>query len=164
MIISQIVAVSKNFVIGNQGKIPWHSSADFKFFKSTTMGKPIIMGRKTFDSIGRPLPGRLNIVISRSPETFKGPESVKIVSSISQAIDEAKKELPNEIFIIGGATIYKQTQEITNKLYLTVVDIEAKGDAYFDKSFLGQFEIIDSTLHTETTPHLTWHTYSKLSS
>ena len=162
MIISQIVAVSKNFVIGDQGKIPWHSSADFKFFKKTTMGKPIIMGRKTYVSIGKPLPGRLNIVITRSPENFEGHDSVVVVSSISEAVDRAKKEDVTEIFIIGGATIYEQTKNITQRLYLTVVDIEANGDAHFDEAFLNDFKLTHTEHHNDTTPNLTWHTYSKL--
>ena len=165
MMISQIVAVSKNFVIGNQGKIPWHSSADFQFFKKTTMGKPIIMGRKTYTSIGKPLPGRLNIVITRSPDTFstsKPPKSLVMVSSIEDAIQRAKQEDVEEIFIIGGATIYEQTKDITQKLYLTVVDVEAQGDAHFDKSYLDRFELTKTIEHTDTTPHLSWRTYSKL--
>ena len=162
MMISQIVAVSKNFVIGNQGKIPWHSSADFQFFKKTTMGKPIIMGRKTYASIGKPLPGRLNIVITRSPDTLNVPNSVVMVSNIEDAIQRAKQEDVEEIFIIGGATIYEQTKDITQKLYLTVVDVEAQGDAHFDKSYLDRFELTKTLEYTDTTPHLSWRTYSKL--
>lgn len=130
MKISLIAAISTNKVIGRDNKIPWHISEDFKRFKALTMGHPIIMGRKTFESIGKPLPGRTSIVITRD-ESFS-PEGVEVVYSIGEALKIAKKkEGSEEIFIIGGGQIYSQSMNLADKLYLTVVEQEIEGDTYF---------------------------------
>ncbi len=127
MIVSIIVAVAKNGVIGVGGDLPWHLSEDLKYFKAVTMGKPIVMGRKTFDSIGRPLPGRRNIVISRNEKLHL--EGAEVVSSLSDAI--ALVGGVEEVMIIGGAQIYAHALLQADRVYLTEVDMKPKGDAYF---------------------------------
>jgi dihydrofolate reductase len=130
MNMSLLVAVAENGVIGKQGELlPWKLSSDLKRFKTLTVGHPIIMGRKTYETIGRPLPGRLNIVVSRSPDF--APEGCTVAHSIVEAIEIAKKADPEEIFIIGGGVIFEETLPLANKLYLTEVHAEPDGDTYF---------------------------------
>lgn len=119
--------MDRNHLIGNNNQLPWHLPADFAHFKSVTMGKPIVMGRKTFESIGKPLPGRTNIVLSRNPETrFEG---VVCVSSFEEAI--AVVPDAQEIMIIGGSTIYEMLLPKIDRMYITYVDGEFEGDAWF---------------------------------
>ncbi|MCR5003026.1 MAG: dihydrofolate reductase [Bacteroidales bacterium] len=119
-----IVAVSENLAIGRGGTMPWHISEDLKFFKRKTMGCPVIMGRRTYESIGRPLPGRLNIVVSR---TFQAPEGVVSVSSLDEAYAEAQKALdaqkrPNgKVFVMGGGQLYAAALDTMDRLYITRV-------------------------------------------
>ena len=102
--LSLVVAMDENRLIGNDNQLPWHLPADLAFFKSTTMGKPIIMGRKTFDSIGRPLPGRRNIIITRNPD-FSA-DGCEIVNDIDSALDRCSDQ--DELMLIGGASLYEQ--------------------------------------------------------
>ncbi len=126
-----IVAISNNRVIGKDNQLLWRMPADLKYFKSLTLGYPIIMGRKTFESIGKPLPGRLNIVVTRNPSALRfQPSEILIFDSLEEAIASAKKH-DNEIFIIGGGEIYKQALPFTNRIYLTKVDTEVEGDTFF---------------------------------
>ncbi len=132
--ICQIVAVDKNNCIGRGNEMPWHIPTDFKYFKETTKGHPIIMGRKTFESIGRPLPGRLNIVLTRGGvQNF--PEGVVVAGSLEKALNcaqEAKDYDNSKIFIIGGAQIYKASQDQTDQFYITRVETEVDGgDAFY---------------------------------
>lgn len=122
-----IAAMAKNRVIGKENQMPWHLPADFAWFKRCTLGKPVIMGRKTYDSIGRPLPGRQNIVISR--DTSLKIEGVDCVSSIEEAIEMVNDK--NEIMIIGGGSIYQACLEKANCLYLTFIDLDVEGDTQF---------------------------------
>ena len=137
MLISLIVAHSSNRVIGIDGQLPWHIPDDLKYFKAITIGKPIIMGRKTFDSIGKPLPGRLNIIITKNTDLTIA-ECV-VVNNLEAAITEAKNYFKTqnteqeEIFIIGGAQIFKQSMEFVNKIYITEVHAEYAGDVFFDE-------------------------------
>jgi len=125
--ISIIVAMSKNNVIGANNALPWHISEDLKRFKSLTMGKPIIMGRKTFDSIGRPLPGRKNIIITRNTDLkIKG---VDVVSSVDNVFSLIKDE--EQVFVIGGEEIYRIFLDHATHLYVTEIDSVLEGDAYF---------------------------------
>ncbi len=132
--ICQIVAVDKNNCIGRSNKMAWHIPTDFKYFKETTKGHPVIMGRKTFESIGHPLPGRVSIVLTRNLnlELLKG---VRTVNSVDKAIDCAKKATDydtSKIFIIGGAQIYKATLENTDQFFITRVDTQIQGgDAFY---------------------------------
>lgn len=128
--ISLIVAISKNRVIGRDNKIPWHISADLKRFRALTIGHPIIMGRKTFESIGKPLPKRTNIIVTRDVDYAA--EGVEVTHSIDEAIKQAQgKEGSEEVFIIGGGQIYNQSMNLADRLYLTVVDEEVEGDVFF---------------------------------
>jgi len=128
-IISLIVAMAKNRVIGKDNEMPWHLPADLKHFKTVTLGKPIIMGRKTYESIGRPLPGRLNIVMSRDKNyTLEGCETV---ISLEEALTLTADV--EEVMIIGGGYLYEQTILQADKLYLTFIDLDVQGDTFFPK-------------------------------
>lgn len=127
MRISMIAAMAQQRVIGLNNQMPWHLPADLQHFKKVTLGKPVVMGRKTFESIGRPLPGRRNIVISRQPPPADSP--VEWVSSIEQAL-ALLAEQP-EVMIIGGAEIYRQCLPLAQRLYLTEIALETAGDAFF---------------------------------
>jgi dihydrofolate reductase len=125
--ISLIVAASTNNVIGFKGDLPWRLSGDLKRFKALTMGKPIVMGRKTYESIGRPLPGRQNIVVTRNPDLVA--EGCDVVSSVDAAIEAAGDA--EEIMIIGGSHIYEAFLPRADRIYLTRVQAEVEGDAFF---------------------------------
>lgn len=128
-----IVAQAENRVIGINNKLPWHLPEDLRYFKQVTMSKPIIMGRKTYESIGRPLPGRTNIVISR--QEGYAPEGVKVVPSLEAAIELAESigviDGAEEAMVIGGAQIYEQALTCADRLYLTQVHASVEGDAWF---------------------------------
>ncbi|HMG14914.1 MAG TPA: dihydrofolate reductase [Saprospiraceae bacterium] len=142
MRISSVVASSKNGVIGIDNKIPWHLPADLKFFKTLTLNHHVLMGRKCFDSIGKPLINRRNIVITRNPE-FRAP-GCEIVYSVNDGIELAKEHGEEELFIIGGAEIYRVTFDICDKLYLTIVDIELEGDTFLPEIDWTQWALIES--------------------
>jgi dihydrofolate reductase len=129
MLISCIVAVAQNGVIGAENQIPWYLPADLAYFKRITLGHTLIMGRNCFESIGRPLPKRTNIVITRNP--FFVASGVIVVHSVEEALAFAKKQGETEAFIIGGGEIYLQTEPIWDKLYLTEVDIAPEGNVFF---------------------------------
>lgn len=137
MIISLIAAMDKNRLIGVKNGLPWHLPADFKHFKAITLGKPVIMGRKTFESIGQPLPGRKNIVISRSGFFVEG---VTVVCSIDDALAEVSDV--EEVMIIGGASFYEQMIARADRMYLTHVDAEFEGDAWFPEFSLSDWDVI----------------------
>jgi dihydrofolate reductase len=120
MILSAIVAVSDNNAIGRDNQLPWHLPEDLKFFKRTTLGKPVLMGRKTFESLGRPLPGRLNIVVS-TQKNLVLPEGVLLFHNIDDAVARLEQENTEEAFIIGGGTIYEQTMSLLDRMYITQV-------------------------------------------
>ena len=127
MIISMVAAMANDRIIGKDNQMPWHLPADFAWFKRCTMGKPVVMGRKTYESIGRPLPGRQNIVISRDDSlTIDG---VTTVTSIDAALVAAGDV--EEVMIIGGGTIYSACLPKANKLYVTYIDAEVDGDTQF---------------------------------
>ncbi len=128
------VAVADNGVIGQDNGLPWHLTTDLKFFKSQTMGKPLIMGRKTHESIGRILPGRPNIVVTRD-QTYEGFEGAQVCHSLDTALararDLAEAAKVEEIMVIGGAQIYQETLATADRLYLTEVHLSPAGDAFF---------------------------------
>jgi dihydrofolate reductase len=126
MIISLIVAMGANRVIGKHNQIPWHLPADLKYFRKMTMGKPIIMGRKTYDSIGRSLSGRQNIVVTRNKDFVAS--GCSVVHSIGEALEVAEGE---EVMIIGGAQLYKQLLPRATRLYLTKIEADFSGDKCF---------------------------------
>jgi dihydrofolate reductase len=126
-IISLVAAMAKNRVIGKNNAMPWHLPADLKHFKSVTLGKPIIMGRKTYESIGRPLPGRQNIVISRNAEyQLDGCDTVTSFDGAMELVSELE-----EVMVVGGGFLYSQVLPQANKLYLTFIDLEVDGDTQF---------------------------------
>jgi len=143
MIISLIAALDKNNLIGAGNGLPWHLPAEFKHFKEVTMGKPIIMGRKTFESIGKPLPGRKNIVISRQGFTANGVTPASSIDAALQIVNDAP-----EVMIIGGANLYQQTIVKAERLYLTHVDAECSGDAWFPEFNSNDWKIV-SEIHYE---------------
>lgn len=130
--VSAIIAIGKRTrAIGKNNDLIWKIPDDLKRFKTITSGHPIIMGRKTFESIGRPLPNRTNIIITRNPNLDVGRPSVVVVTDIKSALDKAHELDQEEIFIIGGGEIYKQALPFTDRLYLTLVDSDAQGDVFF---------------------------------
>lgn len=145
MIISAIVAMSSNRVIGRDGDLPWHLPRDMKFFKETTMGHHIIMGRNNYASMDyRPLRGRFNIVLTRDP--FFITSSAIVMHSIEEALSYAYDAGETEAFIIGGGEIYKQSLPLLDKIYLTEVITELPGDTYFPEIDLNEWNIASSLL------------------
>lgn len=126
--ISLMVAHDPNFVMGVNNDLPWYIPEDLKYFKETTMGKAMIMGRKTYESIGKPLPGRLNIVLTRN-ETFQA-EGVVVVHTLDEAIEKAR-EYADEVMVIGGAEIFKMSLDIADRLYITEIHETFEGDTFF---------------------------------
>lgn len=133
MKLSLICAMDENMVIGNNNRLPWHLPEDLKYFKRTTMGKCIIMGRKTFESIGRPLPGRTNIIVTRSRDYEV--DNARVVDSLADAIELAENvsfiDGTDEAFIIGGAELYKHALPYVDRMHLTMVHAEVDGDTFF---------------------------------
>lgn len=145
--ISIIVATAENGVIGKDNQLLWKLSADLKQFRILTTGHSVIMGRKTFESIGRPLPNRTNIVVSRQKDLIL-PEGVLKVNSLEAAIETAKNYSGNEeIFIIGGGNVYEQALKITDKIYLTEVKASIEGDAFFPALNIDEWKEIARILH-----------------
>ncbi len=143
MKISIIVAMGKFGVIGYKNKLPWHLPADLSYFKKITLGKPIIMGRKTYESIGKPLPGRENIVITSNYD-YNLP-NIKIVHTIPAALAAANNA--EEVMIIGGAEIFKALLPQTQRLYLTYIDNEFAGDTFFPEIKLEEWQEISREEH-----------------
>lgn len=127
MHLALIVAIAANYVIGNNNQLPWHLPADLKHFKNLTMGKPIVMGRKTYESIGKPLPGRRNIVVTRQ-ENLAIP-GCEVVHSLEEALKIT--QTADEVMLIGGAELFKQALPLANTMYLTFIHQDFHGDAYF---------------------------------
>lgn len=136
MKISIVVAMAANRVIGRDNQLPWHLPADLKHFKQTTMGKPILMGRKTWESIGRPLPGRTNIVITRD-ENYDAPGCV-VVHSIEAAMQAVEEQ--DEVMIIGGAEFYRQVLPRTDRIYLTRINEDFEGDTLFPELISSEWQ------------------------
>ncbi len=129
---SLIVAVAKNGIIGrSNGEMPWHSREEFQHFKNSTFGNPIIMGRTTFGTLGKPLKGRLNIVLTRNEKWNSGFEEVKVFNSLDSAYNFCEAGNYEQIFIIGGAQIYKQAMDSVDEMLISIMDFEAEGDVYF---------------------------------
>ncbi|VAW76848.1 Dihydrofolate reductase [hydrothermal vent metagenome] len=144
MRVSLIAAMAENRVIGRNNQLPWRLSADLQRFKALTMGKPIIMGRKTWESIGRPLPGRTNIVVTR--DASYQAEGCVVVHSVDQALKAAADS--DEVMVIGGANLYQQLLERTDRLYLTQVKTNVEGDAWFPEFDMTQWHEIARESHS----------------
>lgn len=146
MKLSIAVATSLNHAVGKNNQLLWHLPADLKFFKTTTMGCPVVMGRKTFQSIGRTLPGRKNVVITRD-KNFNSDNQfdITVVSSLDEAL--VKLHAENEVFIIGGGEIYKQSIDSVDTIYLTLVHTVIDGDVYFPEIDKSKFDLVWEEKH-----------------
>ena len=150
MLISLIVAMAKNRVIGNKGDIPWKIPGEQKMFKEITMGHAMIMGRKTFETIGRPLPGRTSIVVTRQTG-YEAPGCL-VVHDLKSAIESCATD-ETEAFIIGGGQIYNETLQIADRIYLTVLTREVAGDTYFAEFSESDFKVIKSEFIDAAEPY-----------
>lgn len=146
MRISAIAAMASNRVIGKDNRLPWHLPADLRRFKSLTMGHWLVMGRKTHESIGRPLPGRTTVVVTR--QEGYSPAGVRVARSLEEALALAQAE--DEIFIAGGGEIFRQALPITDRLYLTILEEPFAGDAYFPELDPTEWTLVDREDHGPT--------------
>lgn len=141
--IALIAAMTENRVIGRENRLPWRLSADLRRFKSLTMGKPVIMGRKTYESIGKPLPGRSNIVVTRDPD-YRA-QGCRVVHSLEQALEAAAGH--DEVMVIGGAQLYRQTLDRAERMYLTLVKTELDGDTLFPQIEMRHWRELERESH-----------------
>ncbi|GAA4313900.1 dihydrofolate reductase [Compostibacter hankyongensis] len=147
MTLSAITAVAENHVIGKDNALPWRLPADMRFFKNTTWGHPVIMGRKTYESFdNHALPGRTNIIITRQPD-FRA-DDARIVHSVEEAVGEAKSLDADEVFILGGAEIYRQSLPLLDRIYLTRIYAEFEGDAFFPELDTHAWHMVKEEKHT----------------
>ncbi len=148
-----IAALAKNQVIGKNNLMPWHMPADLAHFKRVTLGKPVLMGRKTFESIGRPLPGRRNLVISRNPDYQA--EGIEVVGSVEAALALLAGSSVEELMVIGGGHLYAEMLPSADCLYLTRIDLAVEGDTRFPAFDDGQWQRVDCESHPadEKNPH-----------
>jgi dihydrofolate reductase len=153
MQISCIVATADNNVIGKDNDIPWYLPADLSYFKKTTINHHIIMGKNCYNSIGRPLPKRTNVILTKDPYFIVS--NCLIAHSIPEALEIAYKNGEEEAFIVGGAKIYEQTVNLWDKLYLTRVDLDVEGDVYFPEVDFSEWNLISEEKHQadEKNPH-----------
>jgi dihydrofolate reductase len=141
MRVSLIAALARNRVIGRDNRLPWRLPADLRRFKQLTMGHTLLVGRKTFESIGRPLPGRTMLVASRKPGY--APEGVRVVRSVQEALDAARERGETELFVAGGAEIYHQTLPVADRLHFTRIEEDVPGDAYFPEYDETQWRLVE---------------------
>ncbi|QSQ23586.1 dihydrofolate reductase [Pyxidicoccus parkwayensis] len=152
MRLSAIVAMASNRVIGAGNQLPWKLSADLARFKKLTMGHTLVMGRKTYESIGRPLPGRTFVVVTRQQDY--APAGVMVAHSVDEALLLARARGDDEVFIAGGADLYAQTMDRWNRLYLTRIAREFPGDTYFPEVDLSGWRLLEDEQHLEAElPH-----------
>ena len=147
MTISAIVATAKNGIIGKDNQIPWYLPTDFAYFKRVTLNHHIIMGRNCYESIGRPLPKRTNIIVTRNP--FYIATGCITVHSVAEGLKIAEQNGETEAFIIGGGEIYKQTMHLLDKIYLTEVALDTEGDVFFPKMLAADWQLISEEKHTK---------------
>ncbi|MFL9706207.1 type 3 dihydrofolate reductase [Aeromonas veronii] len=153
MKISMIAAMAHDRVIGKDNQMPWHMPADLAHFKRVTLGKPVLMGRKTFESIGRPLPGRRNLVISSNPDYQA--EGIEVVGSVEAALALLAGSSVEELMVIGGGHLYAEMLPSADCLYLTRIDLAVEGDTRFPAFDDGQWQRVDCESHPadEKNPH-----------
>jgi dihydrofolate reductase len=156
--LSLLVAADEKNVIGKNNTLPWHLPSDLKYFKNQTWGMPILMGRKTFESIGKPLPGRKNIVITRNNKWRH--EGITVVHSIDEAVETAKDSGAREIFVIGGGEIFKDAFSRANRIYLTRVHHQFDGDTFFPDVDAAQWKQVRSYFHTADEQNRYAHTFT----
>jgi dihydrofolate reductase len=160
--ISLLVAMDKNQLIGKDNDLPWRLPADLAYFKRVTMGHPIIMGRKTYDSIGRPLPGRENIIVTR--DTSYKAEGCKVIHSIEEIV-KMNQQTDQELFVIGGAEIFKEILPHSDRLYITEINEEFEGDTYFPAFDKAEWKVIseEQGIKDEKNPYdYTFLVYEKI--
>jgi dihydrofolate reductase len=163
MTISMIVAAAENGVIGKNNDLPWHLPDDLKFFKNTTKGHVILMGRKCFESFGRPLPHRTNIIITRNIQYTQ--QGAVVVHSLDDALQVARDKGETEVFICGGEEIYRQSMDLADTLYLTRVHAAIEGDTYFPELDPLQWKLETEDYHPADDKHehsFTFRTYTKI--
>ena len=158
MMLSLIVAMAENRVIGKDNDLPWRLPNDLKWFKKTTLGNPIIMGRKTWESIGRPLPGRRNIVVSRNPDFIA--EGCEVVTSLEDAI--ALVGCADEGVIIGGAGLYEIALPLVQRIYITQVHAEVAGDTFFPEFDVAEWTVTSEEAHKADERHAFDYTFRVL--
>ncbi|MET1080371.1 MAG: dihydrofolate reductase [Pseudomonas sp.] len=160
-----IAAFAHNRVIGRDNQMPWHLPADLKHFKAMTLGKPIIMGRKTWDSLGRPLPGRLNLVVSRQPGLVLA--GAEVFASLDAALERAdawaREQGATELMLIGGAQLYTLGLPLASRLYLTRIELSPEGDAWFPEFIEEQWQQVSCDKHAATadTPAYAFKQYER---
>jgi dihydrofolate reductase len=164
---SLIVARADNGVIGVENQLPWHLPCDLKYFKQVTMGKPVVMGRKTFESIGRPLPGRTNVVITRNAD-WSAP-GVRVVGSLVDALKlataQADLDGTDEVMIVGGATLYREAIEQVDRMYVTQVHASPDGDAFFEAPDQKKFALtsVDDHAGDDVSPAHSYEVWDRIS-
>ena len=152
--VSLIVAMARNRVIGSNNTLPWHLPADLKHFRGLTMGHHIVMGRKTYESIGKPLPGRTSVVVTRNPD-YAAPGAI-VVNSLQAAFAACSND--TEIFVIGGAELYRQAITLADRIYLTEIAADIRGDAYFPEFDPGEWVEVSRETHSQSEPQpLVYH-------
>ena len=165
MRIALIVARADNGVIGVYNQLPWHLPCDLKYFKQVTMGKPVVMGRKTFESIGRPLPGRTNVVVTRNPD-WSAP-GVRLVTSLEDGLKLARAQADldgaDEVMMIGGATLYREAMQFVDRMYVTQVHASPDGDAFFEAPDASRFArtSVDHHPADEVSPAHSYETWDR---
>jgi dihydrofolate reductase len=142
MVLSHIVAVSRNFVIGKNNKLPWRMPGDMRYFHRVTDGHIVIMGRKNYEANGKALKNRTNIVITRNQD-FK-PGDALVAPNIQEALEIAGTFRPDEVFIVGGGEIYRQTLEIVDRIYITMIETEVEGDAFYPEIQFSDYRIVSN--------------------
>lgn len=156
--ISMIVARSRNHVIGKDNQMPWKISADLQFFKKVTMGYPIIMGRKTWESIGRPLPGRRNIVVSRNSDYQAN--GAELVSSLEEALQSLREF--ERVFVIGGQQLFNQAFPLADQLFITEIELEVEGDTFFEIPDPQNWQIVEQITASEGDIHFSYVTLNRV--
>jgi len=159
MKLSAIVALASNRVIGADNQLPWRLPQDLARFKRLTMGHTLVMGRKTYESIGRPLPGRHFIVVTRRRDY--APAGVTVAHSVEQALEQARARADDEVFVIGGADVYAQTMHLLHRLYLTRIDREYPGDTFFPDVDLSGWRCVEEEPHPEADPPFAFITFER---
>ena len=166
--VSLIVAATRNQVIGLENQMPWHLPADLRYFKQCTLGKPIIMGRKTWESLGRPLPGRLNIVISRQADVALAGAEVfaDLASAIERGQAWAAQQGVDEVMVIGGGQIYQQAIAFAQRVYLTRIELELEGDTFFPVLDAEDWQQTSAETHPaqDTEPGYTFEVWQRIQS
>ncbi len=145
MIISQIVAISRNRIIGKDNRLPWHMPDDLAYFFRMTRERHIIIGRKNYEANGTALPNRINIVVTRKKD-YIAPGCI-VINNFNDAINYARERGEEEVFISGGGEIYKATLAISDRIYLTLIDAEVEGDVYYPELDIGQWQIVSEEKH-----------------